>query len=151
MYTIKNVSGNLLLSNELRLIDEVCFPGDCWSVDTLSSELGNDRVIILAAYDNDDIVGYLDASYILDEAELNRICVLPRCRKCGIADNLINEFLKQCSVMEISVVHLEVRSKNDAAVSLYKKHSFLTDAVRKNYYHNPPDDALLMTLNLKVR
>ena len=62
---------------------------------------------------------------------------------------LINHLKKQVQVMGINLLTLEVRVSNTNAISFYKKHNFIEDAIRENYYSKPkPEDALLMSVRL---
>ena len=151
MFSIKNISGNSPFAEKISEIETECFFENAWSLQSLSSSLEDKNSIFLAAYADGDIIGYVNASCVLDEAELNRICVLEKYRKCGVGDALISELISMLREEDFNVVFLEVRSLNTGAISLYKKHHFVTDTVRKDYYKAPADDALLMSLYLKGR
>jgi len=145
MYDIINISGNPLYAECIHSLDEKCFPDDNWSLSMIEKELRQNCGIYFICMHNEIPVGYLNANTILDEIELNRICVLPQFRRHGIADKLMNTLFSYSEDNDFSVIHLEVRSKNWGAVALYKKHNFKADTLRKGYYHNPSDDAVLMS------
>ena len=86
-------------------------------------------------YSNEEIKEY--------EATIERIAVDKKLRCHGIATALINCFLQN---VDFSIAFLEVRSKNESAINLYKKFNFTQIAVRKNYYNNPNDNAVIMML-----
>lgn len=82
-------------------------------------------------------VGYATGVKLDGESELYRIAVLPQFRGQGIAKELLARFLEKCS----GVVFLEVRSKNEAAIALYKSAGFVEAGRRKDYYGD--DDAVI--------
>ncbi len=113
---------------------------------------------------NTDIAGYILYS-ALDVAELQRIAVRKTCRRRGFADKLMERFmdivygndisgilLESPDNDQISIetrIILEVRAQNTPAINLYKKYSFKEISVRKNYYNNPVDDAIIMELVIR--
>ena len=93
------------------------------------------------------IVGFIIFSVINKEIHLLNIAVHTEHQKKGIGSLLMETMLKQASVMGVSKVYLEVRSKNEKAILFYKKYNFIKDAVRVNYYTGKnSDDAVLMSL-----
>jgi ribosomal-protein-alanine N-acetyltransferase len=107
----------------------------CWVVETNQ----NTRPIIVAV-----MVFY----HILDEVHIATIAVDERYRRSGIASVLIGELLEYCRVSKAQRVFLEVRLSNLAAQALYRKHGFIFNGVRKGYYSDNHEDALLMELIL---
>ena len=135
-------------SAELFNAEKICFPNEFWSLDNIKSELDNERNICIAARDEERIIGYIFLSTVCDECELNRIAVLPEYRNQKIAGKLMlamKDFLSQKS---FGTVYLEVRSSNAPAINLYTKSGFKEIGKRKNYYKNPTEDAVLMSLEL---
>ena len=61
----------------------------------------------------------------------------------GVAQKLLDEVFS--ALDNIAFFHLEVREGNFAAISLYEKNGFLKDGLRKNFYKNPTENAILMT------
>jgi len=148
MCNIVNVSGDVTYAHQIHNLDKECFFNDCWSYELIEAELSSKKNIYLICKLGEKIVGYLNASVVLDEAELNRIAVSPLHRRNGIANFLMDSLLRQLESSECTRLMLEVRSQNKGALALYDKCGFKTDTVRKNYYKNPSDDAILMSLEL---
>ena len=69
-------------------------------------------------------------------------------RKAGIGTRLLDEFIARCPEQGVSVIHLEVRESGMPARNLYRKMGFTEDGIRKRYYTDPVEDAVLMTLTL---
>ncbi|MCR4609278.1 MAG: GNAT family N-acetyltransferase [Eubacterium sp.] len=111
-----------------------------------------------------EIAGYILFS-ALDIVELQRIAVRESCRRRGFADKLMERFMDIVDGNDVSGILsespdndqmsietriiLEVRAQNTPAINLYKKYSFKEISVRKNYYNNPVDDAIIMELVIR--
>lgn len=104
----------------------------------IETEIDNKIAIVLVA-EKSDIVGYLYAIDLEDNIDLLSIFVDKNSRYQHIGTNLI-EKLK--SLSKDKTITLEVSSKNDAAIALYKKNDFKEVGIRKNYYEN--SDAIIM-------
>lgn len=119
-----------------------------WSESQFISALLSDSDILLAASYNNCTIGFIEASFVLDEININSIAVDAKYRKLGIASMLIASLEKFFSGSAEKLM-LEVRSRNIPALNLYRKLGFSEDGKRKNFYSHPPDDAVLMTKLLK--
>lgn len=119
-----------------------------WSESQFISALLSDSDILLAASYNNCTIGFIEASFVLDEININSIAVDAEYRKLGIASMLIASLEKIISGSAEKLM-LEVRSRNIPALNLYRKLGFSEDGKRKNFYSHPPDDAVLMTKLLK--
>ncbi|CAM3183868.1 ribosomal protein S18-alanine N-acetyltransferase [Lactiplantibacillus plajomi] len=87
-------------------------------------------------------VGFISHTVVLDEAEVTNVAVHPDFQHQGLAGRLLNGCFEQLSPGD--QLFLEVRSSNVAAQHLYLKCGFERIATRKNYYHSPLEDALIM-------
>lgn len=67
------------------------------------------------------------------------------CRRKGVALKLLEELKNVCLKRQVERIMLDVRSSNEAAVSLYGKFGFTQDGIRKNFYVRPTEDAVLMS------
>lgn len=79
-----------------------------------------------------------------DDAELIRIAVDTTFRRQGIGEQLLSDLLQEVRKRDINDIFLEVRSSNEAAIGLYTKAGFINAGVRKGYYSNPTEDAIIM-------
>lgn len=140
MYTINTPCCAMEIFN----LEKECFPHDYWSYELIKKDLSS---YFVCKYKN-EFAGYVCFSFVIDEAEITRIAVSPSYRREGIATKLI-EFLKRYLLSkDCKTILLEVRASNTAAKSLYNKSGFVAYALRKNYYHNPDEDAVLMSVKL---
>src|SRR5205085_1192179 len=95
------------------------------------------------------IVGFLAASNVAGESELLNMAVKDNGKRQGIGSALVQHFIAASSAAGCARVLLEVRASNAAAIRLYEKHGFRQAGIRKNYYSNPSEDALLFSLSLR--
>lgn len=135
-------------ADKIYSIEKECFPDEFWSFELIKNDIKNNGSIYILCYLDNQIVGYTTVSTVLDEAELNRIAIKHSYRRKGAASFLIQETINILKQSGCSKLMLEVRSLNESAVSLYKLCGFSVDGIRKNYYQNPCDDAILMSLNI---
>jgi ribosomal-protein-alanine N-acetyltransferase len=90
------------------------------------------------------IQGYLCFWVLNDECHILNLAVHPSCRRKGIASRLITNLLDLCRLKRILACYLEVRTSNQVAKSLYRKFGFKHQGVRKQYYSDTGEDALIM-------
>lgn len=126
-------------------IEETCFSSP-WSKQDLSAQINNDTSHFIVAVDTKDkAVGYMGLQIFSGEGYVTNIAVLPKYRKQGIAQSLIQAQLKN----DMDFITLEVRKSNVPAINLYSKFGFENIGVRPNFYSNPDEDAVIMTKFLK--
>jgi len=94
------------------------------------------------------IVAFLIAHRIDAEWELENIVVAERARRRGVATRLLGGFIEHAKAQPGTAVFLEVRESNQGARALYRKAGFTETGLRKSYYSNPPEDAILCRLTL---
>lgn len=93
--------------------------------------------------------GYLIYSEIAGEAEILRIGTANAFQKRGFASALMEALFAELKKSDCKRIFLEVRSQNRPAIALYEKMGFEPISVRRLYYKNPSDDALIYQRNLK--
>lgn len=90
------------------------------------------------------VVGWGGIWCVADEAEIASVCVDPAYRRLGGGTKLLQTLLMQARLSGAQNVYLEVRASNRAAQELYRGAGFECIGVRKRYYTNPLEDAVLM-------
>lgn len=100
---------------------------------------------VFAAFRDEKIAGFLILSTVLDEAEILEVAVSENLRRNGIASELMTGIFEWCKENGIGQIFLEVRESNFPARAYYRKFGFAEDGVRKNYYRNPSENAVLMS------
>lgn len=123
------------------------FP-DPWSVKSIKETYENKSALILGAYQEETLIGYVIFYYVLDEGEIARIAVSPAYRRQGVADKIFTGLLDFCVEKNIERILLDVRISNEAAISFYRKLGFADDGIRKDFYDNPKEHALLMSVDV---
>lgn len=94
------------------------------------------------------IIPAADTQYTAD-AEILNIAVEPALRNQGFAGLLMDEFLSRCSKRQVYQVWLEVRESNTQAMGFYSKTGFIASGIRRNFYTQPVEDAVIMTRTLE--
>ena len=97
----------------------------------------------------DNMAGYAILRLLGPEAEIENICVSEDMRQKGIGESLMRHMIETARSNMAANIYLEVRSSNEAAKSLYRKMGFKDSYIRKGYYRDPVDDAIIMTLKLQ--
>ena len=122
---------------------------DPWNKKDIFSYICSEDGMCFTASENGTPIAYVIGRIIAPEGEIYRVAVDERYRRRGIGYRLLSFALKTEKGRGLETTFLEVRSKNAAAIALYSAHGFKKLGTRKNYYHNPDDDATLMILGLK--
>ena len=130
-------------ATEIREMEERIF-SDPFSQKDIFSYICSDNGMCFTATDDSGVVGYIVGTKIPPEGEIYRIAVREDKRQRGIGYRLLSYALKTERGSGVETVFLEVRSKNIPARALYKAYGFKEISVRKNYYQNPTDDAIIM-------
>lgn len=128
---------------QLALLESQCF-GDPWSSKGLRDTLREERSFFLTAEENGRICGYLNCTYILDEIDIHRVCVLPEYRRMGVGAALMERLMDFCREKELREIFLEVRKSNVQAQRLYTRFGFETVGERAGFYQNPDEPGLIM-------
>ena len=126
-------------------IEKLCFSHP-WSEATVSSEIKSGFSDFFGAFSEEKLAGYIGGRTICGETEIFNVAVAPEFRRKGMADALIKKFIEAVREKETQVIFLEVRTSNLGAISLYEKNGFVFCGIRKDYYTDPKENALLMRL-----
>ena len=116
-----------------------------WTKEGFFTFLIREDTLFLTAEDKSGIVGYAGLLMVLDEAEILNIAVRHDRRKEGIGHFLMQSLLLLSGESGIHTIHLEVRESNHSARRLYARHGFKEVGLRRSYYTDPVEDAVLMT------
>jgi [ribosomal protein S18]-alanine N-acetyltransferase len=117
-----------------------------WTRDMYLAELENRGVsfCFLARDPEHRVVGFCSFWRVLDELHINNLAVLPEFRRAGVASELLTHVLHEGAKLGANRATLEVRRSNDAARLLYERFGFSIAGVRRAYYTNPIEDALIL-------
>ena len=94
-------------------------------------------------------MGYAFLFALFEEGEVMNIAIAPEKRGEGLSKLLFEALLEKAKEQQVEILRLEVRQSNLPATGLYKRYGFQEYGIRKGYYTNPREDAVLMEKNLK--
>ena len=126
-------------------IENICFT-DPWSENMVADLVDSSWDEVRVLENGETVAGYINYRFIAGEGELMRIAVLPELRGHGLSRKLMDIMTEDAAKNGVPDITLEVRAGNASAIGLYKSYGFQEEAVRKGYYHNPTEDALIMWL-----
>ena len=129
--------------DEILSIEILSFP-DPWSRDSMEKELLNSFARYLVVKSSGKVIGCGGMWLILDEGHITNIAVHPTFRGIGAGNLLLKSLIEICKAEAIIALTLEVRSSNNVAQNLYYKYGFLLEGVRKGYYGDNNEDALIL-------
>ncbi|MPM73692.1 Ribosomal-protein-alanine acetyltransferase [bioreactor metagenome] len=116
-----------------------------WSREAFENEVcDNDLAYYLVLVNEGRIIGYGGMWVILDEAHITNVAVLPDYRRQGMGQRLLSAMIDQAKAKGAYSMTLEVRVSNIAAKKLYESFGFKESGLRRGYYTDNNEDALIM-------
>ena len=132
----------------ISLVEKECLSVG-WSEKTVSDSIASGRYSFRVAALGSETVGSGGIMFIPPEAEITNIAVKKEHRRRGIATLILDSLLDEAFSQGCESAFLEVAKNNIPAVKLYEKSGFEPAYIRKNYYKDPTDDAIVMKKILK--
>nr|WP_225942269.1 ribosomal protein S18-alanine N-acetyltransferase [Sporosarcina limicola] len=121
-----------------------------WTEEVFQHEMtGNDYAHYVVAVHDGEVIGHCGMWIVLDECHITNVAVRLHLRGNGIGEGLMREAIALCKEMDVRLMTLEVRTTNDTAQNLYRKLGFQDGGIRKNYYADDHEDALVMWVEFK--
>lgn len=117
-----------------------------WCMQSFVEELNNPVAYYLLAIDGETVVGYAGVWVIFDEAHITNVAILPAYQRQGLGACMMYKIMCKAKEKGACSMTLEVRPSNTAALALYQKLGFYSAGVRKNYYKDTQEDAMIMWL-----
>lgn len=124
-------------------LEKLCFRTP-WSYNSLLGELSNDVAYYVVAVDGGEVCGYAGMWVMLDEAHMTNIAVDPDHRQRGIARRMILHLMHTALQNGAERMTLEVRENNHSAQRLYASLGFGFAGIRKRYYTDTGENALIL-------
>lgn len=125
-------------------IERECF-SEPWSQNALAESMAAGTHFFVAADGSDTVIGYLGISTVLDEGYFTNVAVKKEFRRQGVATLLMQRAVCLARECALSFLSLEVRVSNVAARRLYERFQFDSAGLRKNFYRDPTEDAMILT------
>lgn len=120
-----------------------------WSREAFYNELHNNKFAVYIVLEADQkIVGYCGVWVIIDEAHVTNVAILPEYRGRKLGEALMRKLIEVVKERGARTMTLEVRVTNYIAQSLYRKFGFQNGGIRKNYYTDNQEDALVMWVKI---
>ena len=129
--------------DDIEEIERRAYPTP-WSRSMFASELAKPTSICLGAFEGERLVGYIVNSRYVDAWHVMNVAVDPRFQRRGIATQLLERLFELTADDERRGYTLEVRVSNRDAIALYEKLGFEPRGVRRGYYTDNREDALIM-------
>ncbi|HCW23870.1 MAG TPA: ribosomal-protein-alanine N-acetyltransferase [Lachnospiraceae bacterium] len=125
-------------------VEKACFSAP-WSENVYHATLLLPYAHYFGAFDGELLIGTCGLQAPCGDGEISNVAVLPSYRRQGIAHDLLETTLRESEpYVTTGDCTLEVREGNIAARSLYESFGFVIEGRRRNYYTDPPEDALIM-------
>lgn len=139
------------LAKQLWLVSQESFLyGSPWSVHQFEEDLAESSSNwLLKKNSKDELIGFLQYRIMFDEAEIYNVAVSRHSQGQGIGSQLMAELKMELMAQDVQQLFLEVRQSNQQAREFYQKHGFVEVSVRKNYYHHPLENGLILMKELK--
>ena len=115
-----------------------------WSRSMFASELAKSSSICLGAFEGDQLVGYVVNSRYVDAWHVMNVAVDPDHQRRGIATRLLQHLFELTRDDQRRGYTLEVRVSNSEAIGLYESLGFVRQGLRRGYYTDNREDALIM-------
>ena len=132
---------------DILVVENSCFTIP-WSKESFIQELSNKKLTrYICARTENRAIGYAGMWRICDEGHITNIAVHPQYRRKGIGGKLICHLISIAQKEEIEKMTLEVRKSNIVAQKLYTKYGFEIKGIRKKYYSDNGEDAIIMWRN----
>ncbi len=130
--------------NDVMIVEHLSFKIP-WSKNAFAEEVTKNKFArYFVAGVNGKIIGYAGMWKIFDEGHITNIAVHPEFRGAGVGSLLLEALLSAADDEGILSITLEVRKSNIIAQSLYGKYGFVTEGIRKGYYSDTGEDAVIM-------
>lgn len=132
--------------NAVVALESEIFP-DAWSAESFRESVnvpdGGGLIVESKNGSVRKLIAYACYYSAAGETHLTNIAVAPDHRRQGIADRILESLYQKARASNSDAVFLEVRSSNESAMKLYESHGFQELYRRKNYYHDPREDAVV--------
>ena len=115
-----------------------------WSRQSYTEELTKTGAFYFVALENSRVIGYIGMWHVVNEAHITTFAVSPEKRKCGAGTALLNHLVETAAHLGTIGMMLEVRINNYDAQRLYFRKGFILERIRKNYYSDTNEDALVL-------
>ncbi len=129
--------------NDIMEIENHSF-SDPWSLELFKEEINRDIATVVGAIYENKLVGYGGFWAVMNEGHITNVAVSRDYRRMGVGTLILKEMMTIAKSLNINKMFLEVRVSNMSAIALYKSFGFSGIGIRKAYYEDNKEDALIM-------
>ena len=115
-----------------------------WSEKSFLESMERNDTLFLVALNGEEVAGYLGCYCVAGEGEITNVAVKSSYRRQGIGGKLLETLYQEAKALHTREFFLEVRESNEAAIGLYSRQGFVKEGVRKNFYEQPVENAVIM-------
>lgn len=134
--------------DQMYEIEEAVFPIP-WSYESLYQDVCQHEIAVyVVGICGEEVVSYAGLWYVHEESHITNIAVKENYRRRGIGKEMMRVLFKIAKDLGVKTMTLEVRASNEAAVSMYENTGFYKAGLRKKYYTDNNEDAIIMNKNL---
>lgn len=134
---------------DVHAVDQASFSAP-WSKETYKREITDNRYAHYFVIEADgEVVGYAGLWLVMDDAQITNIAITPKFRGYKIGEKLFGYVVQYAINLGAKRLSLEVRKSNKVAQNMYRKFGLVSGGVRKNYYPDNGEDALVMWVEFK--
>ncbi len=128
---------------DVTRIEDMSFPKP-WSLNAFISQLSSESSVCLVVEDDDRLIGYLVATQYVGVWHLLDLAIHESYRRRSVASRLLDHFFEMTGRQQHRGYTLEVRKSNRGAIKMYESFGFICSGIRKGYYGDNGEDALIM-------
>lgn len=129
--------------DQIAELEKICF-SEPWSQNAILDSFRSGTVFFVAVKGK-KVLGYAGIKPVLDEGYITNVAVFPEYRRLGVAKALMSRLDRLAEDRQLSFISLEVRESNIPAITLYESFGYKNEGLRKNFYSNPAENAIIMT------
>ncbi|MEG1004353.1 ribosomal protein S18-alanine N-acetyltransferase [Clostridium sp.] len=118
-----------------------------WSLLEISKEISNELAHYIVLKDNDKVIAFAGAWIVADEGQITNVAVHPNYRGKGYGNKVMKALIDHLTSKECYDITLEVRESNKIAQNLYESLGFKNEGIRKNFYEDNKESAVIMWLH----
>ena len=141
-----NISFRLMAPEDadaVEVVEKACFAIP-WSRESFWKAAGDSDTCYLLALDAERVIGYAGCWISFEEGQITNVAILPEYRGKGVGTRLMAELIRLLLARGLTALTLEVRPSNAPARALYARYGFHEAGVRKGYYQDNGEDALIL-------
>lgn len=131
---------------QVAQLEKECF-SDAWSATQLMETCYSSSYIFFVALIGNKVAGYVIANNVAGDLYIERVATSKEIRGKGVAGGLLNALLNRAKNSSVNFATLEVRKSNIPAIMLYEKFGFNPVGERPDFYSNPKENAIIMTID----